>query len=226
MGVAARATVMDSTAVLDAVREGNDTALDRLGSERALVAVTRASIERKTIVETAAAAEARAAATFDAWTDDETHADASEAFAAAAEQEREHVERVVGVAEDASVDREPDPDALHEHLRGLDSVVDRVGAGLVGRPLVASRTLLQVVNFFVNEGDSTAADVFRDLRAETDEQATTGASLVVEIAEDADDDSSIVRDRAIAAADRAIEVTYDEYAAQLTEMGVDPKPVC
>lgn len=217
---------MDATAVLDAVREDNDAALSRLGSERALVAITRASLERATVVETAAAAEARAAATFDTWAGDETHTDASEAFAAAAEQEREHVDRVAGVAEDASVDREPDPDALHEHLRGLDATIDRVGAGLVGRPLVASRTLLQVVSFFVNEGESTAADVFRDLRVETDEQASTGATIVVEIAEDADEEPANVRDRAIAAADRTIEVAHEEYVTQLTEMGVDPKPVC
>lgn len=226
MGVGTRNTAMDATAVLDAIREGNETALARLGSERALVAVTRASIERAEVVEAAAAAEARAAATFDAWTGDEGHTDAREAFAAAAEQERDHVERVVGVAEGASVDREPDPDALHEHLRGLDATIDRVGAGLVGRPLVASRTLLQVVNYFVNEGESPAAAVFRDLRAETDEQASTGATLVIGIAENAEEDPAIVRDRAVAAADRAIEVAYDEYADQLTEMGVDPKPVC
>lgn len=212
---------MDATAFLEAVREENATPLDRLGSERALVATTAASIDRRTVLETSVAAEARAAATFEAWADDEDDDTVRGAFADAAALEREHLERVESLPETGTFDRDVEPDALHAHLRGLDATVDRVGAGLVGRPLVASRTLLQVINFFVNEGDSRAADRFRELRAETDEQATTGAELVLDRWEDRQ-----ARERAQAAAGHAITVAYEEYADRLSEMGVDPKPVC
>ena len=220
---------MDATAVLDEVQTTSETALQRLGSERALVAVTAATIDRATVIESAVEAEARAVATFEAWAQDEGHDRAREAFEAAAEREREHRDRAVGLAGDSDAelaaddgsDLDPAPDGLHEHLRGLEHTIDRVGAGLVGQPLVASRTLLQVINFFVNEGDSEAAGLFRELRAETDDQSTNGASLVVEYWEDAAD-----RERAIAAANDVIAVAYDEYADRLSEMGVDPKPVC
>lgn len=216
---------MDDAAFLDAVREANDTALRRLGSERALVAVTAATLERETVLETAAAAEARAAATFEGWAEDESNDEARAAFDAAAGRERAHLERVVDLAADGtaamSVDSDPGSDALHDHLRSVDGTLERVGAGLVGRPLVAARTLLQVINFFVNEGESGAADTLRDLRSETEEQARTGASLALTLAAD-----DAARDRATAAAGRAIDVAYEEYAERLSRMGVDPKPVC
>ncbi|MEF8937172.1 MAG: rubrerythrin family protein, partial [Halovenus sp.] len=75
-------------------------------------------------------------------------------------------------------------------------------------------------NFFVNEADTTAAEIFREIRAETDEQVDTGASVLAEIC-DADD-----WERAERAAEEAIEVAYTEYAETLDEMGLDPKPVC
>lgn len=221
MTVATVVDRMDAATVLETVREENGTRLDRLGSERALVAGTHASIERERVLETAIAAEARAAATFEALADDEPNEAVREAFAAAADREREHVERVAALGDAVTGDPDPAPDALHEHLRELDGTVPRVGAASIGRPLVASRTLLQVINFFVNDGDEAAAGTFRDLREETDEQASTGATLAVEIATD-----EAALDRALAAAGRAIDVAYDEYADRLTEMGVDPKPVC
>jgi len=228
---------MDGADFLAAVQSDQATALDRLGSERALVAVTGAAIDRSTVLDRSLKAEARAAATFEAWADDEDVAIARTAFEDAASLEREHLARIQsldgetptggdGGAQDGQAievdgSRDPEPDALHQYLRGLDETAERVGAGLVGRPLVASRTLLQVINFFVNEGDTTAAECFRELRRETDEQAAAGAALFVDVTDDAAD-----RDRARESAISAIEVAYEEYVEQLTDMGVDPKPVC
>ena len=207
---------MDATTFLESVRESKATELDRLGSEKALVAETAAQLDAEHVLDAAAAAEARAAGTLDSWADDEPNDNAAAAFRTAAEREREHYRRVAdlgGTAED------PPADALHEHLRGLDGTLPRVAAGLVARPLVASRTLLQVINFFVNESETAAAGVFRDLRAETDGAAERGATLVVDL--DGWDAGT-----ATAAASEAIEVAYDEYAESLEGMGVDPKPVC
>jgi hypothetical protein len=210
---------MDGSEFVERVRSASETRLGRLGSEKALVAATGAALDRETVLSAAAAAEARAAATFETWHEDETDERAREAFADAAEREREHYERVCDLGEVAFED--PPADALHDHLRGLDETVPRAGAGLVGRPLVASRSLLQVVTFFENEGKGDAADVFRDLRAESDDQVATGGAVVVDVCTDED-----ALDRAAAAAGAAIDAAYDEYAETLSGLGIDPKPVC
>lgn len=208
---------MDGSEFLERVRTENATALDRLGSEKALVAATAATLERSAVLEAAATAEARAVDTFDAWAADEKDRTARGAFETAAEREREHLELVSELGETAVAD--PPADALHEHLRGLEKTVPRVAAGLVARPLVASRSLLQVINFFVNEGSTDEAAVFRELRAETDEQAERGSEVLTAVCEDE-------QERAAEAAEAAIETAYDEYAETLSGFGIDPKPVC
>ena len=211
---------MDPTAFLEAVRESNATEIDRLGSEKALVAETDARLDRTHVLDAAAAAEARAAGTLDSWVTDEADDRAAAAFRAAADRERDHYHRVEELGGSAA---EPPVDALHEHLRGLDSTLPRVAAGLVARPLVASRTLLQVINFFVNEGDTRAAEAFRALRTDTDTTAEDGAKLVVELCAG---DRELLSERALDSAGEAIEVAYTDYADTLEGMGVDPKPVC
>lgn len=210
---------MDGSAFVERVRSSNEQSLDRLGSEKALVAATAGALERGTVLETAAAAEARAARTFDAWLADETDDTARGAFEEGRDRERDHLERVSEYGDVESVDPAPDP--LHEHLRSLDDSVERVAAGLVARPLVASRSLLQVINFFVNEGDERGATLFRELRAETDDQAERGGEVVAAVCRSDEDES-----RALTAAGEAVDVAYAAYAETLEGMGVDPKPVC
>lgn len=217
---------MDGSDVVDAVREETATELDRLGSGKALVAATDAQLETGRVLHEAAAGEARARETFERWADDEADEDAREAFADAAATEADHYERVVGVAAqvgDAPADADTmqtDPDAMHEHLRGLDDTAARVG-GLLGRSLAAERSLLQYVSFFVDEGDRTTADLFRDLRSDTDALVDEAADLLDEVCETEAD-----YDRAHQAAVETVRAAYREYEASLTEMGVDPKPVC
>ncbi|MFW6434777.1 MAG: rubrerythrin family protein [Halovenus sp.] len=209
---------MDEADFVERVQESNATELKRLGSEKALVATTAASLDRETVLEQAAATQARTVATLQQWADNEPNDTASAAFATAAEQEQDHYDRICDLGAVEVTD--PPADALHTHLRDLDDTVERVGAGLVARPLVASRTLLQVINFFVNEADTTAADLFREIRTETDEQVETGASVLAGICESDD------WERAERAAEEAVEVAYTEYADTLDRMGLDPKPVC
>jgi len=212
---------MDGDTLVATVRERMDTELDRLGSEKALVATTDAQLDRRRVLESTLAAERRAAATFEAWADDEADPDARAAFVRVADLERDHADRVGKLLDDADVDADPDPDALHTHLRGLDATPERVAAGLVARPLVSDRSLLQVVNFFVNEADEAAADVIRDLRAETTALVDDGAALLdSRCADDAD------WERALDAAAETVAVAYEEYAETLRGMGVDPAPVC
>jgi hypothetical protein len=203
------------------VEAATATELDRLGSQQLLLALTGADLSAGAVLAAAAASESTAAATFERWAGDEADDDAADRWERAAVREREHAARVVEAAEgDLAPAEDPDPDALHEHLRGLDDAVERAG-GFVGRCLVADRTLLQLVNFFVNEADERRADLFRDLRAETAESLTEGLELVSRVcADDAD------RERAAAAATAAIRAAYDAYADSLEELGMDPRPIC
>ncbi len=203
---------------VEAVREECGTELARLGSEKALIATTAAQLERERVLGSVLAAERRAAETFTAWADDEDDDRARAAFERVAEREREHADRMRELGASAE---ETGPDPLHDHLRGLEDTVERAGAGLVARPLVASRSLLQVVNFFINEADTAAAETVRSLRSETDEAVEEGAALLGEVCTDEADWK-----RALSAAEAAVAVAYREYADTLEGMGVDPKPVC
>jgi hypothetical protein len=211
----------DAEGFLDAVREECATELDRLGSEKALIATTAAHLERERVLGTALAAELRAAETFETWADEEADDRARALFERVAATERTHADRVRELGDPESLEPDTAPDALHEQLRGLEGTVERVAAGAVARPLVASRSLLQVVNFFVNEADSAGAGTFRELRAETDELPPEGAALLAELCADDGD-----WERALTAATDAVTAAYREYADTLEGMGVDPKPVC
>jgi hypothetical protein len=221
MHLAAIPAAMDGTAFVETVRESRATELDRLGSEKALVATTAARLDRTSVLAATLDAERRAAATFEEWATDEPHDEIRSTFERVADLERDHAERVTALFDDADVPgSDPGPDGIHAHLRPLDSTVERVAAGLVARPLVSDRSLLQVVNFFINEADDRAADAIRDLRAETQDLIDDGTALLDDCCANED------WDRAREAADRTVDVAYAEYEDRLTEMGVDPKPVC
>jgi rubrerythrin len=212
---------MDGQRLVETLTDRTATELDRLGSEKALVATTEARLDRGHVVSAAVDAERRAAATFDQWAEAETDPEIRAVFERVATQERDHAERAAALTDDVPGDADPDPDALHDHLRGLETTPERVAAGLVARPLVSARSLLQVVNFFVNEADETAADTFRTLRAETEALVDEGADhLDACCAGEAD------WERALAAAERTVEIAYEAYERRLDGLGIDPKPVC
>lgn len=210
---------MDGTELVEAVRESRATALERLGKEKALIAATGADLETETVLRAAAASERRAHRTFEEWAGSETNDAAREAFERVAATEADHYDRILERMEEPPA--EPEDDPLHASLRGIDRTVERVGAGLVGRPLASERSLLQVVNFFVNEADDATANLFRDLREETRQVPEEGAALLDELCSD-DGDWVLARK----AAEDAIQVAYDDYAETLEGMGLDPKPVC
>ena len=222
---------MDATSFTDAVAAANETELDRLGSQQALVALTDADLDAGTVLRAAAESERTAGETFAGWADTESDAAARETFSRIAERERDHFERVVdelrefesgASSEDAAADYEPsgEADPMHDYLRGLDDAVERA-AGLVGRSLVGYRTQLQLVNFFVNEADERRAELFRELREETRAGADAGVDLLA-------DRCGSDRDweRAQDTATRTIRVAYEDYAETLEAMGLDPRPIC
>ncbi|PSP86248.1 rubrerythrin family protein [Halobacteriales archaeon QS_1_68_17] len=209
---------MDGETLRDRVQESKRTALDRLGSEKALLAVTDADLETGTVLATAARSAARDRDRFEAWAGTADHDDARAAFEAAAATRGDHYDRIV-----ATLDGDPgDPDAaddpVTDYLRGLEGDAERVAAGLVGRSLASERTLLQVVNFFVNEADSGRADLFREIRADERELVDRGTATLDALPGDPE--------AALAAAEETVARAYEDYATTLESMGLDPKPVC
>lgn len=212
---------MDADSLVAGVRTARETELDRLASDRRLLAVTGADMSTETVLRSAATAERAAARTFETWVEAEGDETAAAAFEEVAATERAHLDRLLAELEDPALPEPETPGALHEHLRALSETPARVGAGLVGRPLVGSGTQLQFVSFFVNEADSRRADLFRELRADTDAQLETGRELLEAVC-----DSEADWTAAEAAATAAVEVAYEEYTTALEALGVDPKPVC
>jgi len=225
--------IMDGEAFRERVESAKATELERLGSNKLLIALTDATLEPEAVLRAAADSEHAAHNTFAAWAadaaDDGGHDDAgaggdaaAELFEWLAERERDHRERVLDSLADLGVDHDPaDGGTVHEYLRAREDPVERVAAGTVGRGLVSDRTHLQIVSFFVNEGDETRADLFRDFRTETEEELERGLALL-EGACGTDEDW----ERARMVAEYAVQIAYDDYADALAGMGVDVKPVC
>jgi len=214
---------MDGATLRERVSEGKQTELKRLGSNKLLVALTDADLTTRHVLEAAADSEHAAHTTFSQWADEEDHQRARKAFAEVAERERDHRERVLAALEEkngAAYDPN-DGGALHEYLRGRDRAVTRVAAGMVGRGLVADRTHSQVISFFVNGADNRRANLFRELREETDLGTERGVDLLGTLCESEED-----WEDARNVAEYTVQIAYDDYADALRGMNIDPKPVC
>lgn len=212
---------MDAERFLKEVRENQTTELHRLGSDKCLIAATGADLAEGAVLASVARTAASGVERFESWAGEETGA-AAETFAAAANTERDHRRRLGDrlADTDAAVPDDPGDDAVNAALAEAETTVERAGA-LVGRGLVGDRTRLQVVNFFVNEGDSGGADFARELRGDANDQVSAGADLLEAVC-DGEDDWNAAQD----AAESVVAGAYDEYAAALEAMGVDPRPVC
>ena len=210
---------MDAAGFRDAVESAAQTELDRLGSSKLLVGLTDADLSEEAVLRVAADSEAAAAQVFEEWADDASTAELTEAFASVAATERNHLDRVLAELDEY----EPSgTGAMHDHLRQQEEAAERVAAGFVGRGLVAQRTHTQIISFFVNEADERLADLFRELKSDTDDQIDQGATLLVDLA-DGDED---VWESGKSAAVSTIHVAYEEYANSLEDMGINPKSVC
>ena len=211
---------MDANDFQSTIEASMAVELDRLGSSKLLVALTDADLSEATVLRIAAESERAAMETFERWADDEAQTDAGQLFAECREQERDHYERIADLLEGEFEGDGGPVDPMHDCLRSLESTIDRLG-GLVGRALVGGQTQLQLVSFFVNEGDERRADCFRELRAETAAQGDRAAELLETVCDGSED-----WEQARRAAEAVIDVAYDAYADSLDDLGLDPKPIC
>jgi hypothetical protein len=203
---------------LDAVRSDNDTALSRLGSSKSLYAATGGEMEPNAVYRAAADAEHAVFETFQSWAEDTDDQAVREAFETTAAEERDHYETVAAKLDGHEPDA--DPSAMQAFLRDLDDPVERVG-GLLGRTLATEKSKEQLTGFFVGQADPQAAQLFRELKADLDDQFERGLDLL-----EARCESDADWERAREAATGAIQAAYEEYTESLEAMGVNPKPVC
>jgi hypothetical protein len=211
---------MDAEELVTTVKEARQSELDRLGSDRRLLALTGADLTEAQVLSAATLAERAAMETFRVWAEGTPNQQLTASFRSVADTESNHFDRLQ-TERDGSAVPDSEAGALHEFLRGLSDAPAQVGAGLIGRPLVGDRTQLQFVNFFLNEADRSRADLFRSLRADTQEQLAVGRELLPTVCRTAAE-----WDRAREAALEAIDIAYAEYAEELNELGINPKSIC
>lgn len=208
---------MDPEEFTEAVRSDNKTALSRLGSSKSLYADTGGEMDPEPVLHAAAAAEYAAAETYATWADDEPVDEVASAFDVTAAEERNHYDRVVEELD--AHDPDGDVPAIQAYLRDLDDTVERLG-GFVGRTIAAEKSKEQLTGFFVGQADPGTSQLFRELGDDLDDQLERALDLLDDHCE------SDARDRALDAADGAIQAAYEEYTERLESMGVNPKPVC
>jgi hypothetical protein len=196
------------------LRDDHETAFSRLGSSKAMYALTGGEMDGESVRAAAAEDALALAETLDPWVDDAGSAAAADLFADLAEASREHA---ADVADDPELEGKP---RLYDALAAQESTPARLG-GLLGRYLVAGEHAGQMVGFFVGDADPMAADDFRGLRSALEDER----ERVVDALEDgcaSESDWETARD----AADAVIEAAYEDYVETLESMGIKPKNVC
>jgi hypothetical protein len=195
--------------LVEAVQDANKTELSRLGSSKALYALTAGEMEPDAVLAVIADDHHAAAETYETWADG-ADGEAADLFAAAAETEREASETLAGKLDAHEPGTAP---ALYDAMTDAGTTAERLGA-FVGRSLVAKQHRSQATGFFTGQADPGTASTFRGLGSDLGEQLADAAELVTDI------------ETAEAVATEVVTAAYDDYFETLEELGVNPKPVC
>lgn len=196
---------MDSQEFVETVTDEHATALSRLGSSKALYAITDGEMESDAVRTGAADRAHYAAETVAEWDGD--------VATAVAETATKHYESITSGLDDHTPGDRP---ALFDVLAQLDDESGRLG-GLVGWALVTTKTNDQLTGFFVGQADPQTAQTFREMGTDVEEIQSDALDALAETGE---------WERAADAAGEVLQAAYEEYVETLEDLGVNPKPVC
>ena len=205
---------MNIEAIIDHLETVYETELARLGSSKAMYAVTDGAMETEAVLRTMAGRAVAGAVTFEGWAAD-MDGSLADGFERVADALREHADSMVAHA--GAFEPSDTPTALEEHLRSLEDAADRL-AGFVAWAEVTDRTLSQAVGFFVGNADTQAANLFREIRSSLADEVDT----VLDEIDLPDVDTESVE----TVAGEAVEAAYGHYADALESLGIKVKPVC
>ncbi len=208
---------MDASDVRTNLEAEYETELSRLGSSKAVYALTEGEMEAAVVIGRLADRAHTAAETFDEWAADTPDTVLSDIFGAVGELQREHASELAD-ARNGTVSESVT--AFESSLRDLVTPVERAG-GLLAWALVTDQTYSQAVGFFVGNADPSGADRFRELRTDIEAELDRIESLLETACSDDADWAA-----AEAAAGDSIEAAYDTYVETLESLGVKVKPVC
>jgi hypothetical protein len=220
--------MMDASDLAATLRDDHETAFSRLGSSKAMYAITNGEMDGA-VVRAAAAINADAVSVVtDEWTtydtsnndihlDEIDNTDPDAVFAAIASGASE---RAVTLDPDASQTESVNRPHLYDVLASMETTPSRLG-GLLARSLVTIEQVSQMIGFFVGNADPKTAGEFRDLKdmIESDHDRVITAL-------DSTCESAAAWEHAQSSADAVIEAAYDEYVDSLNQMGIKPKNVC
>ena len=218
----------DASDLAATLRDDHETAFSRLGSSKAMYAITNGEMDGG-IVRAAAAINADAISTVtDEWSDnnisdtdghvdeiDETDPDAVFALIAT-----DAGKRAMDLNPDISQKEAVSRPRLYDVLESMETTASRLG-GLLARSLITIEQVSQMVGFFIGNADTKTANEFRDLKRmiESDrDRILTALNSTCE--------SDTAWEDAQNSADAVIEAAYDEYVDSLEQMGIKPKNVC
>lgn len=208
---------MNGQTFLDELRDEHETELSRLGSSKAVYALTDGEMEGDAVRAGAARELHAVAPVLERWADS-AEDDAAELFAEVATfaaDTADELDAEAAVPGGAEVTH-----ATAEALGALDDEHSRT-AGLAAALLVLGKLSEQLVGFFVGDADRAGAQEFREIRDGLQEHRDDAALLLSTLCTD-ESDWTTVHEAAAGVVDGA----YDWYVGTLEAMGVEPKNVC
>lgn len=196
------------------LKDANETAFSRLGSSKALYALTNGEMEAAPITNAVAADSALTHDICRQWVGELTGPLGSAV---------EKIATTAGDRHQAINDNitQPADSTIKTTLTQMTRPPARAG-GLFAWALVREERLGQVTGFFVGNADPRAASQFRSYRAEVSTEADQLAEAIVTQYNDTDSQQEAVN----RAANDIIEAAYDEYVTTLQSLGIEPKNVC
>lgn len=208
---------MDGQTFLDELRDEHETELSRLGSSKAVYALTEGEMDGEA-VRVGTARELHAVApVLETWAE-QADGDAADCYAEVAASLGEWADRL---DEEAGVpEGEEFTHVTAEALEACDDEQARA-AGLTAALLVLAKISEQLVGFYVGDADRSGAAEFRELRDELRDHRDDTAFLLDTLCAD---EADWAEAHEVAAG--VVEAAYDWYVGTLEAMGVEPKNVC